>query len=253
MNSRCVLRLMEQQVRLFPLAIRGKSMPGVFREALRLPLVTLREYRAMVEHAPVVVQDEFDHRYGTETSGRHYTCDLGVSHPNWIHSLAYFPTPSRLLPELLAGLDLRFRDVTFVDLGSGKGRVLLMASQFPFRRVIGVEFAPELHEAAVRNLNLYSGPRLCSKIELACEDFTEFPFPDEPLFVFLYNPASRALSEVLARNLLQSIREHPREVWVLYVAPLEVFDRAEELKLVKSGECCGHPYRLYRSEWRKSA
>ncbi len=48
------------------------------------------------------------------------------------------------------------QDFTFIDLGSGKGRVLLMASEYPFQKIIGVEFMPELHRAAQKNIAGYS-------------------------------------------------------------------------------------------------
>ena len=47
--------------------------------------------------------------------------------------------------KVLASLQIAFHDYTFIDFGSGKGRALLLASEFPFKRIIGLEFSPELH------------------------------------------------------------------------------------------------------------
>jgi hypothetical protein len=77
-------------------------------------------------------------------------------------------------------------------------------------------------------------------------DFTEFEFPEEPLFVFLYNPASLHLTNVVARNLMRSLNKRPRELWILYVTPhQEVFDSENTLNKVRTGEFLTHPYCLY--------
>ena len=72
---------------------------------------------------------------------------------------AYQPTEPAAFHEMLDALQksptpdqtvLNFRDFTFVDLGSGKGRTLLMASDYPFRRIVGVELLPSLHKSRSR-------------------------------------------------------------------------------------------------------
>ena len=243
------LKIIEQQVRLVP---QSGSILKSFKRALILPFEAVRKYRQSVVCTDIVVNDDFDQEHGTETSLRVHVTDLNIAQPNWIHASPYFPTPSRLLAEILhsvANIDLasRLKNLTFIDLGCGKGRVLLMASQLPFKKIVGVELSQELSATAERNIKVYQGVQLCGDIEVRTMDFTEYKFPDDPLFVFLYNPASLALSQVLARNLMRSIAKHPREVWILYVTPHEVFENESTLEKVRSGECLGHPYNLYRT------
>src|SRR5271166_6630819 len=64
----------------------------------------------------------------------------------------YQPTDPALFHEMLESLNIDCREFVFVDIGSGKGRVLLMAADYPFQRVIGVELLPELHRVAQANL-----------------------------------------------------------------------------------------------------
>jgi SAM-dependent methyltransferase len=244
-----ILKTIEQQVRLFQ---ESSARSSVFRSALRalyLPYKIVQRYRQSIVNCPrVTVSDEFDREHGVETSLRVHVTDLHIASANWIHALAYFPTPSRLLTEMFAGLDFRFQDFTFIDLGSGKGRVLLMASEFPFRRIIGIEFSPELHAVAQRNISSYKGTQKCADVRSVCMDFMEFEFPEDPFFVFLYNPASQDLTSSVARNLRRSVEKSERRVWVLYVTPQEqVFD-SEGFTKVKAGECCGHPYSLYSAQ-----
>jgi len=179
--------------------------------------------------------DEFDRQHGIETSQRVHLSDLEVESPNWIYCEGYWPTPPDVFQDALSALKSKPEDLVFIDFGSGKGRVLLMASELPFRKIIGVEFSSELHAIAQQNILRYkSETQKCRDITLVCADFTQFPIPPDPLFLFLYNPSSSEITSALARNIAQSLREHPREVWVLYVTPAyDVFESGNPLALRK--------------------
>src|SRR5579859_3502328 len=109
------------------------------------------------------------------------------------------------------------RNFTFIDLGSGKGRVLLMASDYPFKKIIGVEFMPELHRAAQKNIASYSNDRQrCQQIEAVCVDARDFQFPVEPLLVYVFNPFSEAAFAQVLENLRRSVEQSPRPVYIAY-------------------------------------
>jgi len=109
------------------------------------------------------------------------------------------------------------QDFTFIDLGSGKGRALLMASEYPFKRIIGVEFMSELHLAAEKNIAGYSSDRQqCRQLESICMDARDFHFPDGPLAVYLFNPFSESTFARVLENLRQSIEQTPRPIYIAY-------------------------------------
>lgn len=238
-----LIKMLEQQIRLV------LQSPDKVKQSVLVPFKTFRRYKKSLAYTRIVEDDEFDRAHGTETSRRVHVTDLKIQNINWIHAEPYFPTPSRLLADIVEGLDLQFENLTFVDLGSGKGRVLLMASQFPFRRIVGVELSKELDAIARKNIAAYRGEQRCKSIETICGDFTTFEFPSEPLFVYLYNPTSVQLSQILARNLMHSVKQCPRQVWILYVAPRIMFYAEDALEQVKAGEHAygNHPYCLYRT------
>ena len=180
-------------------------------------------------------RNEFDLQHGVETTKRVHLSDLEIDSPNWIYADGYWPTPPQVFEDALSGLTTKFEDLVFIDFGSGKGRVLLMASEFPFRKIIGVEFAGELHAIAEENIRCYkSSTQKCSDVTSVCADFTQFPIPSDPLFVFLYNPSSLEITSALARNIAKSLADHPREMWVLYVTPFyDVFGPGGPLPLRK--------------------
>jgi hypothetical protein len=217
-------------------ALKEKGVLGTVWACLRGPWTLIAEYkRAKKIFNRPVVQDEFDLRYGVETSTRVHLTDLKIDSPNWVYAGAYWPTSTKIIHEALAALPIRYQDFVFIDFGSGKGRVLLQASDLPFRRIIGVEFASELHDIAVNNIARYkSDSQKCRTIESVCMDFTQFEIPPEPLVAFLYNPSSEAITAALANNIAQSLIENPRELWVIYVTPTyNIFEGGRPLDLRK--------------------
>jgi SAM-dependent methyltransferase len=122
---------------------------------------------------------------------------------------------------MMASLAIEFEPFTFVDLGSGKGRTLLMASEYPFRRIVGVELLPALHQIAQENLARYkSESQKCLALEALCGDATDFSFPAEPLVLYLFNPLLESGLRRVMANLDRSLSANPRAVYVLYHNPL---------------------------------
>jgi SAM-dependent methyltransferase len=167
---------------------------------------------------------------------------LGVFHS------PYQPTEPVLFREMLnflaAVAAIGFRDFTFIDLGSGKGRTLLMASDYPFLRIVGIEILPALHAIAQENLGKYRSPsQKCFALEALRADATEFAFPPEPTVLYLFNPFPEAgLRQVLA-NLEQSLHTNPRPVYILYHNPLLEHVLQQSPALTQIGGT--HQYSLY--------
>ncbi|HYM77570.1 MAG TPA: class I SAM-dependent methyltransferase [Candidatus Dormibacteraeota bacterium] len=163
---------------------------------------------------------DWDYRVNT-TSGAVGWRDrlLGVFHS------PYQPTERELFHEMVGALaeqtKLNFADFTFIDLGSGKGRALLMASDYPFQGIVGMELLPALHEIARQNVEQYkSDSQKCFRIKTICGDATEFEFPDRPLLLYLFNPLPESGLRRTITNLAQSLERKPRAAYVLYHNPL---------------------------------
>jgi SAM-dependent methyltransferase len=109
---------------------------------------------------------------------------------------------------------------TFIDMGSGKGRMLFVAAEYPFRRVIGVEFSNDLHEEALANIRRYRhSKQRCADIESLHADAAEFEFPDENLVIYMFNPFGPEVMGRMLANLERSIERHPRHVVVVMLWP----------------------------------
>src|SRR5689334_6043177 len=137
-----------------------------------------------------------------------------------LHS-PYQPTDPALFQEMMSRLPLELSNFTFIDIGSGKGRVPLMAAQYPFRRIIGIELLPELHRTAVSNVDkLRALNDLGRNIELLQMDANEFDFPLHPTVVYLFNPLPEESLEKFFIRLSASLEQKPREVWIIYHNPI---------------------------------
>jgi SAM-dependent methyltransferase len=163
---------------------------------------------------------DWDHRVNTTSAavGWHDRL-LGVLHS------PYQPTEPTLFHEMIEGLkqrtNLDLSRFAFLDLGSGKGRTLLMASDYPFQKIIGVELLPSLHQIAQENLQRYkSESQKCFVLESVCADGTTFPLPSAPLVIYLFNPFPESGLRQFVAHLEHSLQERPRTVYVLYHNPL---------------------------------
>jgi SAM-dependent methyltransferase len=159
---------------------------------------------------------------------------LGVFHSE------YQPTDPFFFREMMDALqqhaDVDLSRFTFIDIGSGKGRVLLMASDYPFRRIVGVELVPELHRIAVENLGKYrSDTQQCFALESICCDAVEFAFPPEPLVIYLFHSLPEAPLRQMMARLERSLHELPRAAIVMYHNPVLEHVLAECAWLTKIG------------------
>jgi len=136
-------------------------------------------------------------------------------------SSPYQPIEPALFREIMNSLGINFPQFTFIDIGSGKGRALLMASEYAFRCALGIELLPKLHQIAQENIRRFSETTAKpSPIEVICGDATDFSFPAEPSVVLLNNPLPESGLRKIIGNLEESLREVPRRVFLVYANPI---------------------------------
>jgi SAM-dependent methyltransferase len=189
----------------------------------------------------------FDLKHSVQTAGFEYFPKLhlkGSSDPDdCLHYHGVQPRGGRLLLQSLPITD--HSDYTFIDIGSGKGRMLLLAAEYPFRKIIGVEFATELHQIASRNLKTYRNPKQkCFDITSVNEDALQFPLPNEKLVLYFFFPLRRPLMMQMVERIDQSIEANPRDVIIALMNP-EISDVIETMRTVKqvSANQYWHVYR----------
>ena len=160
---------------------------------------------------------DWDYRVDTTSANVARRADLLAA----LAGCRYQPSEPALFHKSIRQLGIDYRQFVFLDLGSGKGRTLLMASDYPFQKIVGVEAVRALHHVALENIRRYrSATQKCFVLESVCGDARDFSFPPVPLVVFLFNPLPEAGLRLAMANLLASLRRHPRPVYVVYHNPL---------------------------------
>jgi predicted RNA methylase len=196
---------------------------------------------------------EFDRVWGVNTGGTtEPEKSEVVGKSTWIYGSNYQGVAPNILARVLHELSVDFERFTFADFGSGKGRAILVASSFPFKRIIGVEYSAKLNEIARQNLQCYpNSAKRCREIEVVCADATRFPIPDGPLVLFFYNPFGGQAMENAVQNIRLSFLQNPRRIIVIYFSPefANLWKKADFIQEVKTSQW----YRIYDTDDPKKA
>ncbi len=187
--------------------------------------------------------DDFDKKYGVMTSGVTESSEAGIADET-ARSLAvgYVPTRELVIRHILTnttrGLDLG--QYSFIDLGCGKGRTLIVAAQLPFKEVIGVELSPLHCEAAETNIDRYlsnvRNPVLCRNVRVCCVNAADFEFPDADLLIYMYRPFLGPIFKNVADNMRRFQADTGRRVMIAYSCPVEELMLEEYAGFVKRTE-----------------
>jgi len=154
--------------------------------------------------------------YKIDTAGEISVADLGIKSPD---AVEYSPIPFAAFKAAMAHLSISIDDGTFVDFGAGKGRVLVQAGTYSFRRVIGIELNKELVACAGENIQRAAGRTQCEDISIQQADATEFTIPPDVGFAHFFNPfRGETLSKVMS-NLVGSLSESPRQLAIIFANP----------------------------------
>jgi SAM-dependent methyltransferase len=169
----------------------------------------------------------FDVEFGVRTSGLVAGRDLKSGHRHDRHVTAYYG----VAPSVFAALVKRWRrsrpgraveEFSFIDIGAGMGRAMLLAAEMPFREVVGVELNPALARIARRNMAVWRAARratgrAAAPMKMVCGDAVEFPMPEGPCLAFLFNPFGGPVMRRLLAGWAKSFAGRAGELDLLYV------------------------------------
>lgn len=177
-----------------------------------------RTAQLIAETISARLHDRFDQKHGVETSRYVKLSRLGFDSEDQRLSRDYSASPVRTLRALLRRLGHDLACATFVDFGSGKGRALLVASEFGFQHIVGVEFSHELHRIAERNLHSYRGRKQrCVALSSMCIRAEEFVLPEGELVLYFYNPFEPEIMERVLSNVADAWQKSPRRIYLLFI------------------------------------
>jgi len=199
--------------------------------------------------------EEFDFKYGLDTQTPIPIRNLETSAPGARYAVHYEGAAIPLIHKILRQLRTDLSRFTFIDLGSGKGRVLLIAAQYPFKSVIGVEFSETLHGIAQSNISIFIEQvetKTCPtslNMDAGALEFSQFGNK----VVFCNNPFAAILTLRVLDNLQCSLRKTGHQGIFIYLTPIPptVKDKLDTFHLIAQGSFLSHfggfqKYYIYR-------
>jgi SAM-dependent methyltransferase len=152
-------------------------------------------------------------RLGIRTMGNLSPGELGIDSP---FSAPYYPADYRSIYRAFRRFRVRPHQDGFLDYGCGMGRIVVVASTFPFRRIVGIELSPTLSEVARDNLKRARKRARCGNVEVVTADAAGYEVPAEITVVFFYNPFHGPVLASALGAIRESLVRAPREVRVVF-------------------------------------
>jgi len=189
-------------------------MPNLARKAMtRLQRQGAR--RALAHLGHLLSERYHDARLGISTRGKIPLRGLGIDDPR---CKPYAPTAYRSFHAVMKQVPVH-REDAFLDYGSGKGRVVILAAMRPFSRVIGVEISEHLCAIARRNVRKARKRLLCPRVEIVTANAADYALPDEATVVHFFDPFRDEILEAVLAKMRESLRRRPRRITVLFADP----------------------------------
>lgn len=200
-----------------------QPIPSRPETALQQLTGLLRDYglRETVRYLPHALNERWWRwRFGIQRNYVHLS-KVGIHNPLLHnHGMSHYSDFRKVMGRLTINPE---RDV-FIDYGSGMGAVVLMAATYPFRRILGVELAPEFNAEAQRLVERNRHQLVCRNIELVVADATAYPVPPEVTVAYFFNPFRGAVLAQVFANLRASLAQTPRKLTVVFLDPWSLQD-----------------------------
>lgn len=159
----------------------------------------------------------FDLRNGVDTCRLKSIHDLDVDDTIKRDLIGYEPSPVHVVRFMLRSLPIDHARWTFIDYGSGKARVLMLASQYPFQEIMGIELSKELHCIAEKNIaNWLRRVRACNRITSINTNAVDFELPDRPLVLFFFSPFHEPVLAKVILRIEAFLRRDRHDVLIMY-------------------------------------
>jgi SAM-dependent methyltransferase len=176
----------------------------------------------------------FDFTYGTDTVNQVELDNLYIQSKNRTRGERYALSPAKAFNKLMNTLSFPHNSV-FVDLGCGKGKMLLMASQYGFKRIVGVEFSEKLCECARNNISIYKKKTgMSADIDVVFSDVVDYKIKDDENLFYLFNPFDEDILINVLRNIAVSFERKHREIYFIYYCPFHGKIIEQEKHFVRS-------------------
>lgn len=198
-------------------------------------LQQLRERLRLKTRLNYMLDHIIEGRRAARTEGVVLVPDLGLVGPNAGDAVRYEATPTALFIRLIRSLNLDYSKFALIDLGSGKGRILLRSAEMPFSRIEGVELSEALYRDSIETI-IAAG--IQERVTVRNVDAVSYDFPPVPFVLFMFNPFGERVMRQVVANLVRSLEITPRDIFVIYLNAkhAQIFDETGVfIQLTRSG------------------
>jgi 16S rRNA G966 N2-methylase RsmD len=152
-------------------------------------------------------------------------------------------TVKHILDELVL-LDKSVLKGTFVDYGSGKGRLIVFAKQYGFNKTIGIEFAKELCEITQKNIELLS----IKNSEVLHIDAVEYIPKEDTRVIYFLNPFAKNIFQKVLPKIIKHTKDFKNDIYIIYRAPIykSVFLEFPQITHIKTDHFRGDITEFYK-------
>ena len=160
-----------------------------------------------------------ERKYKINSTSFNNLSDFNIKGDQLKHGTEYMPVSYFTIEEILSRLPNELKKGIFLDIGCGKGRAMCVAALFGFTNLQGIDFAKEMIDAAEINLKktkeLFPG----MQYELSWADVSTLVIEKDVNTIFLFNPFNQKVMEMVIEKTKDSLKKHPRTIYVLYASP----------------------------------
>ncbi|MEO6731624.1 MAG: class I SAM-dependent methyltransferase [Ferruginibacter sp.] len=167
----------------------------------------------------IITEIKGEKKYGIDTTGADELKKTKASGVDISHATVYMPANYLLLEEVFAWLRSH-RLNHFVDIGCGKGRAVCVAAHNGFRKVTGIDFSKEFCVNAIDNLQLTKASFPALDFSIIHKDAVIAVIPPDADCIFFFNPFDQFIMSAVAKNILTSYKNNPRNIYIVYLNPL---------------------------------
>ncbi len=159
-------------------------------------------------------------KYNIDTIDLVTFSNLTLKDENLEHATSYQAANYFLLQEAFRFLQRNKVDGNFVDFGCGKGRAMVVAAYYGFKEIIGIDFAKDLCDVAEQNIEKIREKFPGVNFTVLWNDAVNYTIDEDDKVFFFFNPFDESIMLQVAKNILKSLRDHPRQAYVIYMNPV---------------------------------
>ncbi|MBI1782242.1 MAG: class I SAM-dependent methyltransferase [Sphingobacteriales bacterium] len=162
-----------------------------------------------------------ERKYKLHTTGYDELNNLKKQGVDIAHSTMYMPANYYILEKLMEKLKEIPGNTCLLDIGCGKGRVLIVAAHYGFKKLIGAELSDKFCNDANENIAAHKDNFTETFFDIYHANASDFLIPDEVTTFFLYNPFDAVVMQHVLEHINDSLERNPRDLYIAYMNPEE--------------------------------